>query len=96
MGYIITAAATFGVGFALGWGLGRTSINEEVYRAGWHDCLDRFCHPAERRRWPLPPRPLPDVRRRAERGISTFDAALLGVFVAALIIFGSMVFGGPS
>ena len=96
MGYIVTAAVALGVGGCIGYGFGRIITDERVYQAGWHDCLDRLCHPAERRRRPLPPRPLPDARRRVERGIGTADAALLGLTLAAVIIFGSMVFGGPS
>ena len=84
-----------GLGVALGWGFGRTSINEETYCAGWHDALERLAHPAERRRRPLPPRPLPE-RPRRERGMATPDAMLLGLTIAAVLILGSMVFGGPS
>lgn len=94
MGTLIVVALALGGGAAIGFGYGRVLGDERAYRQGWHDCLDRLCHPAERRLRPLPPRPLPDARRRIERGLSTFDAALLGLTAAALIVGASILFGG--
>ena len=87
---LIAVTLALGVGAAIGFGYGTVLRDERAYRAGWHDCLDRLCHPAERRRMPLPPRPLPG----RERGLGTLDAALLGVIFAGLIIGASMIFGG--
>gem|GEM_PF-6348708 len=94
MATLIAVTLALGVGAAVGFGFGTVLRDERAYRAGWHDCLDRLCHPAERRRRPLPPRPLPDARRRSDRALGTLDAALLGIMLASLIIGASILFGG--
>ena len=74
------------------------------YEHGTREQFHRDCDYTERYgRLPIHsnPTPMTAKERRARRahpsrGIATVDAALLGLTVAAVIILGSMVFGGPS